>query len=75
MTETSCGIGNKHFEKEIKIKIFLLMLGCDDNTYGIKCASQCTCNAVNSASPCNKVNGTCNCRLGYDPRQNCGKGK
>lgn len=75
MKEIGCDIGI-NILKKINIKILLLMLACDDNTFGVKCANNCNCNAANSGSPpCNKENGTCNCKPGYDPHLNCVKGK
>ena len=53
------------------IYLCLLVLDCPIGTYGLNCATQCSC--LNGAS-CSPVTGVCNCTAGYY-RTDCGTGK
>lgn len=53
----------------------LAVVDCAENTFGKECANTCTCNLTNVASPCNNVDGACNCKAGYDPGAKCERGK
>lgn len=59
-------LGINILKKKWKMKILFLMLGCDDYIFGIRCVSKCKCNVMNFVLFCNKENGICNCKLGYD---------
>ena len=51
--------------------VCFLVLDCPNGTYGLNCATQCSC--LNGAS-CSPVTGVCNCTAGYYGT-NCSIGK
>ena len=41
---------------------------CPEGSYGLRCASKCTCNVTGTAK-CTHINGSCQCRAGYQGRK------